>query len=84
MARSKDREGVFDEIHNERNEQDAQWGGESHDDGHTPFDWLNFIEHQIVRAREGSVEYAIVRHRLVKIAALAVAGIESIDRCVDA
>lgn len=67
----------YKDIEAERVRQDAQWGGASHDDGHPMLDWLDFIDHQITRARGLPHQ---IRDRLVKIAALAVAGIESIDR----
>lgn len=83
----QNRERIYIEISTERTSQHTQWGGESHDDGHPPDDWLVFIEHQIKRARDGNGHgtdtYESVRARLVKIAALAVAGIESIDRTLD-
>lgn len=84
---------VFSEVSEERAKQDAQWGGPEHDDQHALRDWLEFIEKQVAAAnaaqanesghRETSDGYLHVpelRRRLVKIAALAVAGVESIDR----
>lgn len=69
---------IFGEIHTERQAQDARWGGAEHDDTHTPFEWTGFI---------GKQSLSIVgppckanRARFVKIAALAVAAIESMDR----
>ena len=59
----------------ERARQDAQWGGPSHDDQHDPVDWSHFIEEQAYWGREQDP-----RRRFIKIAALAVAAIESIDR----
>lgn len=93
-AEHMNREHLFVEISEERSAQDAQWGGEPHDDGHAPTEWFGFIENQIARAKQALTEqsqdnedpdtYRITRVRLMRIAALAVAGIESIDRCVDA
>lgn len=84
---------VLEEICAERAEQDAQWGGPTHDDSHRVRDWFTFIERQIDLARSAQVDQngrreatggylhvPEVRSRLVKIAALAVAGVESIDR----
>ncbi len=62
----------------EREHQDAQWGGEAHDDTHLKDDWLHFIRKQLDHAFH--VGTPGVRDRLVKIAALAVAAIESHDR----
>jgi hypothetical protein len=64
---------VFEAIKRERVEQDRQWGGPEHDDEHDEQDWSDFIVHQACAIDFG-------RERLVKIAALAVAAIESIDR----
>lgn len=69
---------VFNEIRAERTRQDLQWGGADHDDGHSESDWLSFIESQITKARFDF--FSDYRSRYVKIAALAVAAIESIDR----
>lgn len=66
---------AFRDVSAERNRQDAQWGGPSHDDLHDPVDWARLIEHQADWSREQEP-----RRRFVKIAALAVASIESIDR----
>jgi hypothetical protein len=73
---------VIDEIDAERARQDVQWGGPAHDDQHHPDEWIDYINKQ---ARAGwlaavtphPVEY---RERLVKIAALAVAALESMTR----
>lgn len=69
----------------ERAQQDQQWGGPTHDDTHGPWEWFNFIYDQrdkfFSRTVLGKVDIPTeARERLVKIAALAVAGIESIDR----
>jgi hypothetical protein len=76
-------ERIFFEIAAERRRQDARWGGAGHDDKHSLADWIRFIGHQYeiyfdlhqsIRGPERTLL------RLVKIAALAVAGIQSIDR----
>lgn len=77
---------IYKEINEERNRQDEQWGGPAHDDTHIPNEWLGFIQDQNKKAISDIVKapmwmwYGSIRARLVKIAALAVAGIESIDR----
>lgn len=68
---------VYDDIRWERADQDKQWGGEAHDDTHGPWDWREYIEKQLLLARRGEGSQ---RERFVKIAALAIAAIESIDR----
>lgn len=80
-------------VCDERLRQNRQWGGPDHDDRHEPDDWLKFIEHQVTKAKaevgksatdggDGDPSFE-VRDRLVKIAALACAGIDSIDRKED-
>jgi hypothetical protein len=81
---------AIEDVVGERLNQDAQWGGYTHDDTHEPMDWHRYIEYQLNRWRitqQSSEEFAlpqqlvdVARERLVKIAALALAAIESIDR----
>lgn len=76
------------EIHGERAAQDEQWGGPGHDDGHMPEAWFGLVQRQIDRAAASvsdgpawdRVDVDLMRTRLVKVAALAVAGVQSIDR----
>jgi hypothetical protein len=79
---------VLDEVCDERIRQDKQWGGDKHDDEHGPIEWLGFIDYQADKAISETAGLQTdrsiapyVRARLVKIAALAVAGMASIDRC---
>jgi hypothetical protein len=69
------RQSILDEIDRERDAQDKQWGGETHDDSHEQYDWLRFIDYQ--ENRMNSNDY---RERMIKIAALAIAAVESYDR----
>lgn len=78
----------------ERQRQDDQWGGPARDDEQRRvLDWLNLIQRQIRLAHMegvdqdghaddagGYFDVARVKERLTKIAALALAGLESIDR----
>jgi hypothetical protein len=71
----------------ERQQQDAQSGGPAHDDKHDEGDFLEYIGNQVGKAiadydkaATPADEAAAFRARFVKIAALAVAAIESIDR----
>ncbi len=70
---------VYADIRSERARQDSQWGGPAHDDGHEGGEWLEYIEEQATKTWR-AVTAAEYRERLVKIAALAVAAIESHDR----
>ncbi len=70
---------IYSEIRNERTRQDKKWGGPDHDNNHSLSDWNRFIDHQ---QHEATYEPTLddVRYRLIKIGALAVAAVESIDR----
>ena len=69
---------IIAEISAERRSQDARWGGSTHDDQHTVNEWRQYIEYQAAYLTGTDVRGS--RARLVKIAALAVAAIESADR----
>lgn len=71
---------ILQEIEDERSKQDAKWGGPSHDDTHTVYEWGLFIHQQIQRYDK---ERSNFRSSMVRIAALAVAAIESYDRLKD-
>lgn len=69
----------YDDVRKERAAQDAQWGGSAHDDEHTPEEWFSFRQKFEERVLVRS-EFHKVREELVKIAALTLAQIESLDR----
>lgn len=75
---------VINDITLERIKQDEQWGGGNHDDGHGPHDWCRYIHKQNQAAYGAFVgifgDRMSWRSRMVKIAALAIAAIESHDR----
>lgn len=77
----------------ERAAQDARWGGPEHDDTHLTGEFFHFIQLQLDKAyaeqrdgngvpRPGGGYYTpkLARTRLTKIAALAIAAMESLDR----
>jgi hypothetical protein len=70
------------EICGERMLQDKKWGGPTHDDTHTQMDWTQFIidkvQQSIMPASHG--DDAEWRRRMVQIAALALAAVQSYDR----
>jgi len=66
---------VIAQVIQERRMQDRQWGGAEHDDQHSNFDWFRFIDYQWGRMNNENR-----RECLIKIAALAVAAVESLDR----
>jgi hypothetical protein len=78
---------IYEELQNERDHQDLKWGGPQMDDARkTLSDWCEDIEAYVgwakQKARSGALhEY---RHRMMQVAALAVAACESYDRRRDA
>ena len=77
---------VLSEVASERWRQDQRWGGPAHDDAHSYEEWQDFIDHQVAAANleilnETDAEAAQMwRRRMVKIAALAIAAVQSSDR----
>lgn len=75
-------EGVLEELSLERQHQDGKWGGPAHDDQRGPFDWVRNIRNYVGWAEQmadmdSPDKY---RRRMIQIAALAVAAVESHDR----
>ncbi len=72
------------EIARERDAQDRQWGGVEHDDKNRPWDWLTYISKHIGKAvvypPDSKQALVVFRRELVKVASLAVAAIQAIDR----
>ena len=71
---------VSEAIQAERDRQDRLWGGPKHDDTHSPQDWCLFIIQQTAKASDYRATPGEFRGRMVKVAALAVAAIESSER----
>lgn len=83
--RSAARQSVSLEIDKERQHQDELWGGTRHDDQHRANAWLLFISRYVGKAvdsiyRMKDAPRKSYRHRMIQIAALAVAAVEWIDR----
>lgn len=69
------------EVYTERRHQDAQWGGPEHDDQHGCSDWLSYIAYQAERSVGMHGEHnPRLRNVYVKMAALAMAAAESLER----
>ncbi|MCK5601943.1 hypothetical protein KAR91_08745 [Candidatus Pacearchaeota archaeon] len=70
------------DIKEERRRQDSRWGGAEHDDTHSMVDWDNYIRgHSAKGVRDGgSGDTDVFRYQMVRVAALAIAAIESVDR----
>lgn len=71
---------IFEEISAERTRQDNIWGGPGHDDTHDISDWVLFIKEHARMADPLTPQPEESRRRLIEVAALAVAAIESLDR----
>lgn len=75
---------IFSEIAKERSHQDQVWGGPEHDDLHNMRDWACYIMLYLGRAVGKEANWgrneSFVRTMFIKIAALCVAAIQSIDR----
>jgi len=70
---------ILKQIRNERHSQDHQWGGAKNDDSNGAVDWLNMILKQLPKFMAHG-PLAIRRSALIRVAAVCVAAIQSIDR----
>ncbi len=75
-------DGIITAILDERKKQDRTWGGPANDDKHTGFDWVALITKQLGEAVDSAFRgdapgYSFA---MVRVAALAVAAIESVRR----
>lgn len=87
------RSDIPGEIEQERKAQDRQWGGPEHDDTNSAWSWILYI---LSHARAGGAQLRgtpakdeirpalrLFRYQMVRVAALAVAAIESVDRAFE-
>lgn len=72
-------QSVLQEVVSERAAQDEEWGGPSHDDTHTQFHWTKFIREHADRSVRGQARDDF-RQQMIRVAALAVAAVQSFDR----
>jgi hypothetical protein len=74
-------------IEEERLYQDKKWGGPKHDDTHDVRDWVAYIINYLARTVNQDADWGrdirVARRYFVKVAALCVAAVESIDRKVN-
>jgi hypothetical protein len=75
-----ERDLIFGEITRERAAQDEQWGGPTHDDSHDRHEWCEYIRKQNNHAVSSAHNATVFEARMVKVAALALAAIESSRR----
>jgi hypothetical protein len=72
-------ERIFTEIRDKRAYQDGKWGGPEHDDTvETEDSWIEYINEYA--SGKGRAEGRAFRERMIHVAALAVAAIQSHDR----
>lgn len=91
-GRLKSDTNVLIQVMGERAAQDAQWGGPDNDDKvNSEADWVSYIENQLGKLHrswdlpDGQVPVVDeFRERMLKVAALAVAAIQSFDRVTGA
>jgi hypothetical protein len=77
------RQKVFEEIDAERSVQDSKYGGPDHDDTLGSYDWIAFVARHLGLAVSRPWDAAVFRSQMVRVAALAVAAIEWVDRGAD-
>jgi len=82
---------ILKEIEEERKHQDKKWGGADHDDTHDSYAWVSFIIYYLGQSTSDFVrskglftsKLRNFRYNMIKVAALAVAAIESCDRSLE-
>ena len=76
---------VLDEVYDERQRQIGKGYTKEHDDRHSVMDFCGFIRRFTNKAHNSAVDTNSVfaREKLIEVAALAVAAVESIDRKPD-
>lgn len=73
-ARPVERSILYELIDEERERQDKKWGGPAHDDQHDAWDWARFLKQHAAQVPQRPKE------QLIRVAALAIAALESLDR----
>jgi hypothetical protein len=71
---------ILEEIATHRFRQDIQHGGPEYDDTHTPRDWEDLIHRHSAYLTDAGGARSDYRDRLIKIAAIAVAAVQSWNR----
>ena len=74
-----DRNEIFTAISAERNYQDSLWGT-TFDDQNSPNDWASYILRYTSRGCDFNLTSQDFKSAMIKVAALAVAAIESVER----
>ena len=74
---------ILQEIRRERDRQDVKYGWPDHDDGHYPGDWCLILSKYLGSAAAETIDAepdAAFRDNMIKIAAVAIAATQSLDR----
>ena len=80
------REAIYKEIENEREYQQGRWGNETDDTLNEPFYWASYISKYSTNFMKGlfppfpTDNVDLFRESMIKVAALSIAAIESLDR----
>lgn len=76
------RDKLYSEVELERRVQDEKWGGPDHDDEHIDENWVDFITLRARRVLQTNptTEAQQRRQQFIRVAALAIAAVESRDR----
>jgi len=80
------RNHILQEIETERQYQENKWGNDADDKINFPNDWVTYINHHATRWFKGGFApyddktIDAFRAQMIKVAAIAVAAAESIDR----
>jgi hypothetical protein len=79
---ARDALGLLAEVAEERMRQDAKWGGAEHDDEHSTAEFVQLIEDYAgwARTMAGMNSPEKAERRLIQVAALALAAVESSRR----
>ena len=74
--------GIYEDIQEERERQNAEWGGEEHDGQHTHRDWCSFIVRKLGNAQQSAEQghWASYQKEMIQVAALVVADLEVLQR----
>jgi hypothetical protein len=70
---------VIEDVENERLHQEEKWGV-INDDHNTLEDWSIYMQQYLLKASGAAPNSSSQRQRLLQVAALAVAAVESFDR----
>lgn len=74
------KQDIWRGILQERERQDLKWGGPKHDDKHGLHDWVAFIIKHLGKAVTWPINRSVFRRQMIRVAALAIAALEWLDR----